>query len=361
VTTIAARLFGPGVPATGTPAELSFFGDQIHIRSGEVFANAIVSQLRIREIGFGKQLGYELAWDDVDGTRAVHVLDADAVKALLTASIMAKSAQMQSLELARSRRAVGRSIGWILIGAFVALPVILILLFLWQADRIAGVLVDRVPVAQEIEMGKHAFAELRASLTLKDSGPAYDAVSELGKRLSQGSKYPFEFHVVSEKPINAYALPGGVVVVNSGLIAATRRPEELAGVLAHEIQHVEQRHSLRAAFKQMGLRALWMLIVGDGSSVVSQTALQLTSLQFSRGDETNADAKGFESLVQHDIDPQGMIDFFATMEKQSGSQPPEFLSTHPADRDRLSSLQRQLASLPTRTFHSLDMGRWPPQ
>ncbi|HEU4654138.1 MAG TPA: M48 family metallopeptidase [Steroidobacteraceae bacterium] len=361
MTGVPARLFGPGVPATGAPAELDFFADQLHVRSGELSAIARIPELRIREVGFGKQMGYELAWDDVEGTRAVHVLDPQAVSALLAVNAIASCAQMQSLGVARRRRAVGRGLGWASIAGFIALPLILILLFVWQADRIAGALAARIPIAEEIRLGQQSFADLRSSLTLADSGPAYDAVSQLGKRLSQGSKYPFEFHVATDPSINAFAMPGGIIVVHSGLIAATHRPEELAGVLAHEIQHVEQRHSLRAMFKQLGLRGLWALLTGNfGSSLIGQATFQLTSLQFSRHDESSADAKGFDALVQHDIDPRGMIDFFAIMEKQDGVNPPEFLSTHPADRERQVALQRQLSALKQHEFPPLQLGSWPP-
>lgn len=362
MSTIVARYFGPGVPATGAPAELSVFGDQIHIRCGDVVASARVTELLIRGVGFGKHMGYELAWGDADGTHAIHVMDAEAVKTLLALPTIIDSPQMRSLSATQRRQGVGRGIGWILIGAIVALPVLLIILFIWQADRIAGAVVARIPIAEEVRLGKDAFADMRTSLPLKDSGPAFDAVNELGKRLSQGSKYPFEFHVAHDKAINAFALPGGVVVVNSGLIAATHRPEELAGVLAHEIQHVEQRHSLRAAFKQLGLRGLWALVTGDvGSSVLGQTALQLTSLQFSRKDETSADVKGFDALAELHIDPQGMIDFFGTMAKAQGSQPPAFLSTHPADQDREAVLRAKLTAIDSENFQPLRMGEWPPE
>jgi predicted Zn-dependent protease len=268
---------------------------------------------------------------------------------------------MQSLRASQREHVVGRSFGWTLIAAIVLLPVLLILLFVWQADRIAGALADRIPIAEEVRLGERAFADLRPSLDLVDQGAAYDAVVQLGERLSQGSKYSYHFHVAKDDSINAFALPGGIIVVHSGLIAATRRPEELAGVLAHEIQHVEQRHSLRAAFKQLGLRGLWALVTGDiGSSILGQAALQLTSLQFSRSDESSADAKGFESLIEHDIDPHGMIEFFATMEKQDGVKPPPFLSTHPADSDRQQALLARLNQNEQHEYPPLEMGKWPP-
>ena len=311
---IAARLFGPGVSATGAPAELSVLGDRIEVRCGEMFATARIADIRIREVGFGKQMGFELAWEDQDGTRAVHVLDAEAVRQLTSIALIQSSAQMLALKAGTRRTTAVRSIGWLIVTLIVLLPLIVILIFVWQADNIAGSLAERIPVAQEVALGEQAFADLSRSLTLRDDGPAHESIQAIGTRLTQGSRYRYRFHVAQEASINAFALPGGIIVVHTGLIDATRRPEELAGVLAHEIQHVEQRHSLRAAFKQLGLSGLWALLTGDvGATIIGQAALQLTSLQFSRSDESSADAVGLKTLAAHNIDPQGMIDFFATM------------------------------------------------
>lgn len=358
---IRGRLFGPGAPPTGTPAELHSFGDEIEVRAGEIFTRARLADIRVREAGFGKQVGFELAWDDPEGTRAVHVLDAPAVQQLKAWPAFAASNQMKAVQSKTRRDARRRSIGWSILVAFLALPILLILGFLWQADRIAGALIERIPIEQEIALGQQAFEDLRASLTLRDSGAAHDAVVTLGERLSQGSKYPYQFHVAEDAAINAFALPGGIIVVHSGLIAATSRPEELAGVLAHEIQHVEQRHSLRGVVKQLGLRGLWALATGDvGSTIIGQATLQMTSLRFSREDESSADLKGFDNLVQHAIDPRGMVDFFATMDAKTAVKPPPFLSTHPADRDRREALNERLSAIGARTYPPLDMGAWPP-
>jgi Zn-dependent protease with chaperone function len=349
------------VPATGAPAELTTFADQIEIRSGEVNARARMSELRVREVGFGKQMGFELAWDTPDGTQAVHVMDPQAVAQLCAWPCFAESDELRTLKSAVRGRAARRSAGWLALIFFLSLPLLLILVFVWQADRIAGALAARIPIEQEVALGKQGFASLRASLELQDGGPAYEAVNALGARLAQGSKYTYQFHVAKDDSINAFAMPGGIIVVHTGLIAATQRPEELAGVLAHEIQHVELRHSLKGAFKQLGLRGLWALVTGDlGSGLIGQAAFQLTSLRFSRSDESNADAKGVEALIEHNIDPQGMVDFFATMEKKNGVQPPAFLSTHPADQKRQEALLRRLESIEKRSYEPLQMGAWPP-
>ena len=354
-------MFGPGVPATGTPAELHPFGDQLEVRAGEICVRARLHDIRIREVGFGKQVGLELAWDDPEGTRAVHVIETQAVQQLKAWPLFAASEQLSAVNANARRTSARRSIGWIVLGVFLSLPLLLILAFLWQADRIAGALIERVPVEQEVTLGEQAFADLRRSLTLIESGPAHDAIESLGRRLSDGSKYRYQFHIAQDATINAFALPGGIIVVHTGLIAATHRAEELAGVLAHEIQHVEQRHSLRAVVKQLGLRGLWTLATGDiGSTIIGQTALELTSLRFSREDESSADAKGLEELAEHAIDPRGMVDFFATMAAQAARKPPPFLSTHPADQDRRAALDERLNAIGTRAYPPLQLGPWPP-
>jgi predicted Zn-dependent protease len=320
-----------------------------------------MQQVRVRKVGFGKQMGFELAWEESTGSVAVHVLEADAVRQLQSLPQFTNSTQIRELALQSRRGAATRSLGWLLLAIFVLLPVILIGVFLWHADRIAGAIAEQIPISHEISLGQQAFEGMRSSLTLIESGPAYDAVTTLGRRLAQGSKYPYQFHLARDESINAFAMPGGIIVVHTGLIAATQRPEQLAGVMAHEIQHIEQRHSLRGAFKELGLRGLWALVTGDiGSTLIGQATLELTSLRFSRSDESSADAVGLAEMAEHGIDPRGMVEFFATMEKHSGAKPPAFLSTHPADNERQEALAKQLNALPQRTYAPLSLGHWPP-
>jgi predicted Zn-dependent protease len=270
--------------------------------------------------------------------------------------------QFAAVRTRQRRHAFGRSLGWTVLAVFVFFPVLAIALFVWQADRIAHFAADRVSIADEVELGDGAFAQMSESLELADSGAPLDVLQTLGKRLTPGSKYKYRIHVAASDVVNAFALPGGIIVVNTGLINATRRPEELAGVLAHEIQHVERRHSLVALVKDMGLRGVWLLVTGDvGSSVFGRAALELTSLSFSRDAEAEADTRGFDTLVATGIDPSGMPDFFQVLAKQDGAAPPPFLSTHPASGDRDQKLRARVDQLQQRHFEPLDFGKWPPQ
>jgi predicted Zn-dependent protease len=237
----------------------------------------------------------------------------------------------------------------------------LLALLLFNSNRLAGWIAEKIPLKQEVDLGKQAFAGMRSQLQLRDDGPAYDAAKSIVAQLTKDSRYRYEVHITHDDTLNAFAMPGGIVVIHTGLIAATKRPEELAGVLAHEIQHVEQRHFIRGMIKELGLRGLWTAVTGDiGATLAGQAALEMTSLKFSRDDETEADNKGFDALVTAGIDPTGMPNFFKTMSAQAVDAPAAFLSTHPLSVDREKDLQQRVEKLPRHEFTALDFGTWPP-
>lgn len=356
-----ARLYGASSPATGEDAQLTIANSQLGVRTGEREYSCALSAVRIREVGTGAH-GLEFAWDSSEGIRAVQVFDAPTLAAVRADADLRALPQMAALKAQQRRGSIGRTLGWAALITFLLLPLLLILIFVWQAERFARAAASRVTIEQEMALGEQAFAAMRGTLALEDGGPAYDAVQTIGRRLTQDSQYRYRFHVVDDATINAFAIPGGIVVVHTGLIEATRRPEELAGVLAHEVQHVEQRHSLQALIKDLGLRGLWLMLSGDiGNGLVGQAAFELTSLQFSRDAEAEADAKGFDELVKASIDPSGMGDFFTTMAKNEGSvAPPPFLSTHPASGDREATMRAREAAARLAPFIPMDMGSWPP-
>jgi Zn-dependent protease with chaperone function len=356
-----ARLFGAGSPPTGEDADIALGSRHVEIRTATELHAPALDELRLREVS-AVQSGLELAWDSAEGVRALHIHDPAVLAKVRAHAAFSSHAQMSALDAQRRRWAIGRAVGWTALAIFVLLPVLLLLIFIWQADRIAHAVAERIPVEKEMSLGRQAFDSMRGSLSLEDGGPMQDAVRNLGARLTRGSKYQYEFHIVRDETLNAFALPGGIVVVHTGLIDATRRPEELAGVLAHEVEHVEQRHSLQAVVKDLGLRGLWLVVTGDiGSGVLGQAALELTSLRFSRDAESNADAAGFERLIASGIDPRGMADFFKIMgDKEGTATPPEFLSTHPGSGDREATLRAREKAAQGRQFVPLDLGTWPP-
>jgi Zn-dependent protease with chaperone function len=357
---VQALVFGPGLSPGGAAASLSISALGVEVSVGARSQRAPLAEISLRAVGFGKP-GVEISWKDAGETWAAHVLDPVVAQRLLSSPMLAGTAQANNLRIARRRGTVGRSLGWSLLALFVLLPGVLLVMLVLNASAIASWVADKIPIDQEVSMGREAFADMRGSLKIKDEGPAYDAVKSIVTQLTQESRYQYDVHVSEDDTLNAFAMPGGVIVVHTGLIAATKRPEELAGVLAHEVQHVEQRHSLRGMVKDLGLRGLWSFATGDlGGTLAGQAALEITSLKFSRDDESEADQKGFDALVKANIDPAGMPAFFKTMSEQAADAPAAFLSTHPLSADRERELQQRLRSVDRSGLKSLPFSLWPP-
>ena len=356
---VPALIFGPGLPSAGARGTVHVSAVGVQAAAGDVSVRTPLADVSLRSVGFDGR-GLELAWNSGGAAWAVHVLDGDAARGLLSTPALASIPKAVAL-LASRRGSAARWLGWSLLAGFVLLPVVLLVVFVVNASRIAGWIADRIPIDQEVGIGRQAFEGMRRQLTLESTGAAYQAVNVIGARLTGGGRFKYEFHVAKDKSLNAFALPGGVIVVNTGLIEATSRPEELAGVLAHEVQHVELRHSLRGMVKNLGLRGLFAFAAGDlGGSLLGEAAVGLTNLKFSRDDESEADRAGLDALIAAGIDPSGMAAFFETMSKKATDPAVAFASTHPSSADREAVLRERLKAAP-QAFTPLSFGAWPPR
>ena len=219
---------------------------------------------------------------------------------------------------------------------------------------------------EEVQAGQQAAAEIPKQLpVLPDSNPVSQYISRLGKELAShapGEKWPYSFHVVNQKEINAFALPGGPVFVNIGTIQAADNEAELAGVMAHEISHVVQRHGTRAASKQMAAQ-LPLAILGGlfGRGALAQAAQLGLSfgagsylLKNSRTSESEADLLGTDIMYDTGFDPHAMAVFFAKTQEQGGSRGPQFLSDHPDPGNRAQAVSKEVATLPRKTKYRTD-------
>ena len=191
---------------------------------------------------------------------------------------------------------------------------------------------------------------MQAGGELHQAGPVVDAIKAIGDRLTNGSRYHYEWYLKDDDSVNAFAVPGGRVIVHSGLIAQAASAEELAGVLAHEVQHVELRHSLRQIIHTAGWAAVLTVALGDVSAMTGIFVHQLGNLQYSRTLESEADVAGLHALARAGIPLAGMRDFFARMQskekKAGGSIDIALLSSHPATGERLSEIERIAAQTP---------------
>lgn len=224
---------------------------------------------------------------------------------------------------------------------------------------------------EEIQAGQQAAAQVERQLPLlPESDPVTQYVQRLGARLAEhapGEKWPYTFHVVNQKEINAFALPGGPIFVNLGAIQAADNEAQLAGVLAHEISHVVQRHGTRAASKQMAAQLPLALLGGMVGNTALSRAAQLGIsfgvgsyfLKNSRQSESEADLLGTDIMYDAGFDPRQMAVFFAKLQEQSGRQGAvaQFLSDHPDPGNRVGAVSAEVATLPAKKFHA-DNAEW---
>jgi predicted Zn-dependent protease len=223
---------------------------------------------------------------------------------------------------------------------------------LWfGSDFLVEIAVDRIPVEWEQKLGESAYRDFLAQQDVVKDGPSVAAVKEMTHRLTDPipeNPYTFEVAVVKSDVVNAFALPGGHIVVFTGLMKKAESPEEVAGVLAHELNHVLQRHGLERIVKQLGFVAVVSIVLGNQQGlggIMKQLGVELMTLKFGRAQEIEADLTGLQLLHRAKIDPSGMITFFERLaEKDEGRV--EWLSTHPMSSARADRLKAQLADMP---------------
>jgi hypothetical protein len=219
---------------------------------------------------------------------------------------------------------------------------------------------------QQHALGLHAAAQVYQQMpVLPDSSPETQYIRQLGQKLvatiPPQNSWPFEFHVVAQKDINAFALPGGPMFVNIGTIVAAANEAQLAGVMAHEMSHVYMQHSAKQEHKAEWTSSLAGLASGvlgatTGGGMVSQLAqsgiqfgAQGLMLKYSRTDESQADAVGAIILYKAGYDPQALADFFKTLEAQGGA-PPQFLSDHPNPGNREKAIEAEISTWPPENY-----------
>lgn len=343
----SVRMFGPGLAGGGQAAEAVWRAGHLELVLGESrwqVATADLTSVRASGFNHGQ---WQFAFSH-EGADYACFIDAAAYDALF-----ANAPETVRAHLAGARRQGRRShrLLWTSVLLAVFLPLLALAWLGFNTDRVAGWMVDRIPLAQEKQLGDLVLSQTRLQMKLQDKGPAVDAVRQIGQQLiaaGGGSRFEYRWFVAEQPGINAFAAPGGVVVVFSGLIDKARSPEELAGVLAHEIAHAELRHSLRTMLKSLGLRALTLAVFGDTSRVLGDAAAGLTELKFSRDAEREADDHGFQRLLKAGVDPVGMVNFFELLEQETKASPPAFLSTHPDTAERIARLRARLPALPVK-------------
>jgi Zn-dependent protease with chaperone function len=219
---------------------------------------------------------------------------------------------------------------------------------------------------QQRTLGLNAAAQVYQQMpVLPDSSPETQYIRQLGQKLvatiPTEYSWPFEFHVVAQKDINAFALPGGPMFVNVGTIVAAANEAQLAGVMAHEMSHVYMQHSAKQEHKAQWTSNLAGLaggvlgaVTGGGmADQLGQAGIQFGAqglmLKYSRSDESQADHVGAIILYKAGYNPQALADFFKTLEEQGGA-PPQFLSDHPSPGNREQAIDKEIKDWPPEEY-----------
>lgn len=229
---------------------------------------------------------------------------------------------------------------------------------IWGVFVLLGSLADYalglIPPDLDEQFGKLAFESMDHGGSEVHEGvivePVQDIVNILEKAVQENKEqdWNFKVHVIDADIKNAYALPGGYIVVYTGLLEEMSRPEQLAGVLAHEMAHVTERHSVQRLVEMAGVAFVVDGLLGDVEGMVALGAefLSFSTINaYSRDAETEADLKGVAFLQQANIDPRGLMEFFALLDQADGEMMemvPEWMSTHPDHQIRIQTIENFL-------------------
>ena len=216
---------------------------------------------------------------------------------------------------------------------------------------------------QDVQLGQENAAQVRKQIQIVNDPFLKEYVNRVGRSLAhsqeaQESGFPFSFEVVADPSINAFALPGGPMFINTGLLKAVDNEAQLAGVMGHEMSHVILRHGTNQASKQ-NLIQLPALLGGQmaGGSLMSKLAqagiglgANSVLLKFSRTAESQADLMGSHLMAEAGYDPHEMARFFNKLNSEGGSRPLQFLSDHPNPDNRERAIEQEISRMPQQNY-----------
>ncbi len=221
---------------------------------------------------------------------------------------------------------------------------------------------NKYTVAEDVKVGREAAAQAKKELPMLNDGTTDDWVERIGQRLAQAvppefqhPEFMYTFDVVNQKDINAFALPGGPMFLNRGMIEAANTEGEVAGVMAHEMSHVALRHGTAQASSGQGAQIGGVLgqiagaIIGGTAGSILSTGSQIAAgayiTKYSRAFESQADILGAQMLARAGYDPREMANMFKTLEAEGGSRGPEWLSSHPNPGNRYNAIIKEASTL----------------
>ncbi|AWO01885.1 hypothetical protein DLD77_09345 [Chitinophaga alhagiae] len=297
-------------------------------------------EIHLRDAQGNPRVVYWYWYNVVQGDHALHHTG-QPLQTLKVPSFEFQDAVAQQMKKPRRRGvpAVAMAVG----GTILVALALLAAAYFWLVPYLAGRMANALPVEYEIKFGEKAYQSMIGEFNIM---PRETALADsFFQALQIPSRYPVSVTVVDEAQTNAFAVPGGHIVIFSGLLRQMQHPEELAALLAHEYSHVELRHTTRSLLQSLGTYALVSLLLGDLSgveAVLVQNAHELKGLEYSRRLEKEADLNGLQLLHARRINGEGYIWLFGTLKKEAAAAPSEWLSSHPDLGTRIRYVQAAL-------------------
>lgn len=242
---------------------------------------------------------------------------------------------------------------WVKIIAGAVITVVLLFSFAaaslyFLAPKLIEKIADTLPVETEVQLGDKLFEQTKVEFTFNEEKTKI--AQQFFDSLRFESRYPIRVHVVKSNELNAFAMPGGHIVIYDSIIRTMKSSEELAGLFAHEFSHINKHHSTRTLIQMAGTYGLLSLLVGDVSgfaSLIVLNANELLNMSYSRSFEQEADREGVKLLVKRGIDPEGMVLLLKQLKAAETTAVPQFLSTHPLTQNRIEEVKKEIAKYPT--------------
>ena len=347
-----ASVFHPALGNEVASGQIVVDHSELHFQSEAITLDIPLHRLRVR-VGEGaderiyledaESPGWEIFTEDFD------ILDHPLIP------------QMQDLRKRMSNIATKREVfkRLRLLGYVAAVVVILVWLVDLGLSAMVNVLVARVPPKLEQQLGREALEDMQQTMPFVEDSNRVAKVVALAAPLTNvvalGTNR-LTFYIAEDEDPNAFALPGGHVVVTTGLLQMVERPEELLGVVAHELAHVKLKHGIRSVISGAGPFLMFGVLLGGQGGLVGMlggTADMVARSGFSQEYETEADDMGWQIMLAAKVDPRGMTDAFRKLQAREKEQKvhddmPAAFSTHPAIEKRIARLEKKWSKLKTK-------------
>lgn len=238
--------------------------------------------------------------------------------------------------------------------------VVLVAIFfgLWfglsQINYVDRAQIEKFSKDNEKKLGELILNTIKRTDKVVDNDSAKSIIDSIGRRICESSKIPYDsikIHIIKNEEVNAFALPDNNMIIYTGLIDYAKNAEEVAGVMAHEIGHMQNKHVMKKLVKEIGFAMLFTIAGGDaGYEIMRETARVLSSTAFDRSQEAEADTYAVELMAKANIDPEHMANFLFRLAKDH-DMPEElvWVSTHPESKERAAEI---IAKKKAYTFES---------